>query len=397
MATTAWKLTHTMALFCLLLELIGNSPAKHTSKKPNPRTIFGTMPEIPRRKRRLKSPPPMRHNLPMRILLPIASAYLLACTIQAAPCITADSKCTEWVTFSGGSSRSLLYRTYALEQPNPQITRAFIMIHGAVRDADNYFRTALAAAFLGGALDDTVVISPRFASNDGRACHDTLAPNEVSWSCAGDSWRSGGAATSDSRVTSYDFTDEILRKLARKANFPNLKSIVVAGHSAGGQYVTRYEMASQVHDTLGIPIAYIVANPSSYAYLDAARPTSDGSDFRPFPDARNCTTYDRWPYGLQNRSGYTSKLSDDLLKKQLAARPVTYLLGEIDILPLGGFDSSCPAMAQGPTRLARGQAYVKYVNQKFGAQHKMTVVPLCGHNARCMFTAEVTLPLIFPK
>ena len=219
----------------------------------------------------------------------------------------------------------------------------------------------------------------------------------MSWSCAGDSWRSGGAATSDSRLTSYDFADEILRKLARKESFPNLKSIVVAGHSAGGQYVTRYEMANQVHDTLGIPITYIVANPSSYAYLDPTRPNSDGSDFRPFPDARNCTTYDRWPYGLQNRSGYASKLSDDQLKKQLASRPVTYLLGEIDILPLGGFDSSCPAMAQGPSRLARGQAYAKYVNQKFAAQHKVTVVPLCGHNARCMFTAEVTLPLIFPN
>ena len=29
------------------------------------------------------------------------------------------------------------------------------MIHGTNRDADNYFRTALAAAFLGGALDNT--------------------------------------------------------------------------------------------------------------------------------------------------------------------------------------------------------------------------------------------------
>jgi hypothetical protein len=333
----------------------------------------------------------------MRTVPSSALLYLLTLPAQAAPCITADASCTEWITFTGGPSRSLLYRTYALDGKNPQITRAFVMIHGAGRDADNYFRTAVAAAFLGGALDNTIVISPRFASSDGRGCRDTLAQNEVSWSCSGDSWRSGGIATNNDRLTSYDFADEILRKLGHRENFPNLKHIVVAGHSAGGQYVTRYEMANQLHDTLGIPISYVVANPSSYAYLDALRPTPDASDFRPFPDARNCTTYDRWPYGLQNRTGYTSKLNDDQLKKQLAVRPVTYLLGEIDILPLGGFDSSCPAMAQGPTRLARGQAYAKYVNQKFGAQHKVTVVPLCGHNARCMFTAEVTLPLIFPQ
>jgi pimeloyl-ACP methyl ester carboxylesterase len=270
------------------------------------------------------------------------------------------------------------------------------MVHGAGRDAHNYFRTAVAAGFLAGALDDTIIIAPRFASNDG-SCRDALAPDEVSWSCSGDSWRSGATAVSDKSLTSYDFADEVLRKLARKDVFPNLKGIVVAGHSAGGQFVTRYEMANQVHDSLGIPVTYVVSNPSSYAYLDAARPDGGGKEFRPYRDGRNCTTYDRWPYGLQNRTGYTARLSDDQLKKQLAVRPVTYLLGELDILPLGGFDSSCPAMAQGATRLARGQAFAAYVNQKYGAQHKATVVSLCGHNARCMFTAEPALPILFPK
>jgi hypothetical protein len=54
-------------------------------------------------------------------------------------------------------------------------------------------------------------------------------------------------------------------------------------------------------------------------------------------------------------------------------------------------------MAQGPTRLARGLAYARYVSEKFGAQHRMLVVPACGHNARCMFTADPVLPLLFPK
>lgn len=329
----------------------------------------------------------------MKIIL----ALLVCAAASAAPCTTATPDCTEWIGLGGGPSRSLVYRTYPMDTKNDKITRALIMIHGAGRDAHNYFRHAVAAGFLDGALDDTIIISPRFASNDGRGCRDTLAANEVSWSCSGDSWRSGGVATSNDRLTSYDLCDEILRKLARKDVFPNLQAIVVAGHSAGGQYVTRYEMANQVHDTLGIPITYVVANPSSYAYLDPSRPLPDGPDFRPFRDARNCTTYDQWPYGLQNRTGYAAKLTDDQLKKQLAARPVTYLLGEIDILPLGGFDSSCPAMAQGPTRLARGQAFAKYVSQKVDARHKVVVVPLCGHNGRCMFTSDPALPILFPK
>jgi hypothetical protein len=332
----------------------------------------------------------------MRTFLLFTTLLIFVPAYAAEPCTKATSDCTEWINL-GGSAQALIYRTYPVDKKNDRVTRALIVVHGQGRDADNYFRTALAATFLAGAFDDTLVIAPRFASNNGTGCRDTLAPNEVNWSCSGDSWRSGGISISNKDLTSYDFMDEILRKLARKDVFPNLKAIVVSGHSAGGQYVTRYEMANQVHDKLGVPISYVVANPSSYAYLDPERPSGTNNEQRAFGDARNCTTYDSWPYGLKNRTGYTAKLSDDLLKQQLAARPVTYLLGEIDILPLGGFDSSCPAMAQGPTRLARGQAFGAYVAAKYKAQHKVVVVPLCGHNARCMFTAEVALPILFPK
>jgi len=328
------------------------------------------------------------------LLLVFLAAFFPVC--GAEPCATATPGCTEWINLDD-QARALVYRTYSLEKKNSKITRALIVIHGAGRDADNYFRTALAATFLAGAFEDTIVISPRFAANNGRGCNDKLGPNEINWSCSGDSWRSGGLATGSSKLTSYDFMDEILRRLARKDAFPNLKVIVISGHSAGGQYVTRYQMANKVHDTLGIPISYVVSNPSSYAYLDPERPAGNNNELRPFGDARNCTTYDNWPYGLKSRSGYTTNISDDQLKQQLAARGTTYLLGELDILPLGGFDSSCPAMAQGPTRLARGQAFVNYVNQKYKAQHKVLVIPLCGHNARCMFTAELALPILFPK
>lgn len=81
----------------------------------------------------------------------------------------------------------------------------------------------------------------------------------------------------------------------------------------------------------------------------------------------------------------------------MAARPAVYLLGDIDILPIGGFDSSCPAMAQGPSRRARGEAFFNYANQKLGAKHVKVMVPLCGHNARCMFTSDPALAILFPK
>jgi pimeloyl-ACP methyl ester carboxylesterase len=333
----------------------------------------------------------------------------------ASACTTATEGCTEWITLGGGAARSMIYRTRSLDARNENVRRALIMVHGTNRNADHYFSTAVSAAFLAGALDDSVVISPRIASAAG-SCRDTLAPNEVSWSCTGDSWRSGGSAASHPDLTSFDFVDYILKKLANKNVFPNLRAIVVAGHSAGGQFVARYQMSNRVHDTLGLAVTYVVANPSSYAWPDATRPQpiDDGAPDRargawenekvhtnfsygPF-DASACANFDRWPAGLEDRSGgYTAKLSDAQLRQQLVSRPTTFLLGQVDTLPLGGFDSSCPAMAQGATRRARGEAYVKYVNDRLGAKHAIQIVSECGHNDRCVYTTDTVLPIIFPK
>jgi hypothetical protein len=329
------------------------------------------------------------------------------------PCTAATGACERWVAL-GGEARAMAYATYPLDRPNPSIRRALIMVHGTLRNADHYFTTATGAAFLAKALGDTVVIAPAFHSA-GKGCDDRLQPHEVSWSCSGDSWRSGGAALSDPALTSFEFVDAILKRLADKKTFPHLKAIVVAGHSAGGQFVHRYELANRVHETLGVPVSYVVANPSSYAWPDATRAVAEGdaapaaaakgwdsetphTDFRfgPF-DAVKAPGYNKWPYGLADRTGgYTAGISDDQLRRQLAARPTTYLLSQVDVLPLGGFDAGANAMAQGPTRRARGEAFVKYIAERLGAHPSVLIVPECGHNDRCVYTTDEVLKVIFP-
>jgi pimeloyl-ACP methyl ester carboxylesterase len=351
------------------------------------------------------------------VLIPGAAAVSPAAQTPSAPaaCTASTAACTEWVALGDAGARSLIYRTYSLDRRNDRIRRALIMVHGTNRNPDHYFGTATAAAFLAGALEDAVVIAPRVASADGR-CRDTLAANEVSWSCGGDSWRSGGIAASHKDLSSFDFMDAILKKLANKRMFPNLAAIVVAGHSAGGQFVARYEMANKVHDTLRVPVSYVVANPSSYAWPDVTRPqpVDDAApanavlgwkeekahtnfSYGPF-DATGCPRFNKWPAGLEDRTaGYTKEMSDEQLKKQLVSRQTTYLLSQVDTLPLGGFDSSCTAMAQGATRRARGEAYAKFVNERLGAKHAVTIVSECGHNDRCVYTTTEVLPVIFPK
>lgn len=93
-------------------------------------------------------------------------------------------------------------------------------------------------------------------------------------------------------------------------------------------------------------------------------PENPPPPFGRFNDASSCTAYDDRPYGMKGRSGYSARLSDDQMKKQAPTRAVTYLRGGLDILPLFGFDGSCSAMAQGPTRLARGLAYHRHANER---------------------------------
>ncbi|HSQ29892.1 MAG TPA: alpha/beta hydrolase [Gemmatimonadaceae bacterium] len=334
-------------------------------------------------------------------------------TRKTAPCTTAVTACERWILWNGGPARSMVYASYPLDVRNPTITRALVMVHGAGRNADHYFETSMAAAFLAGALENTIVIAPHFIG--GR---DTAKANEVMWPEGANSWRSGGASPTNSTISAFDFMDEIVRKLANKKTFPNLARIVIAGHSAGGQFATRYEMTNKVHDTPGVSISYVVANPSSYAWPAAVRPLPAGdadpatadkealgpngtkvnANFTYGPaDTVKAPNYNRWPAGLENISGYAAGMSADQLKKQLVIRPTTYLLGQVDVLPLGGFDSSPNAMAQGPTRRARGEAFFKYVNDSLGAKHSAIIVPECGHNDRCIFTTDVVFPAIFPK
>ncbi|MEO5818499.1 MAG: alpha/beta hydrolase [Gemmatimonadaceae bacterium] len=358
----------------------------------------------------------------MRTSVLSAAAALLATTLVSsgapsaaavAPCTTPAKACERWITFGSGPARSLVYGTYALDVPNATATRALIMVHGASRNADHYFATATAAGFLAGALDNTIILAPRLIASP-----DKPEANEVVWPNGANSWRSGGMSPSNPTLSSFDFIDEIVRKLANKKNFPNLKKIVVAGHSAGGQVATRYAMTSKVHGTPGVSISYVVANPSSYAWPTAVRPLPTGDadpangdkaalgddgekvhtnfTFGAF-DASKAPNFNKWPAGIDSPTGYSAGMSTDQMKKQLAERPTTYLLGQVDVLPLGGFDSSPNAMAQGPTRRARGEAFYKYVTDSLHAKANAIIVPECGHNDRCIFTTDIVFPAIFPK
>ena len=97
----------------------------------------------------------------------------------------------------------------------------------------------------------------------------------------------GGDETTTS-ISSYGAMDVLLETLCNKDNYPNLERIIVAGHSAGGQFVHRWGLSSDswcfgdnnnngdtvssADDDNDLPsIRVVAANPRSYAYLDKRR------------------------------------------------------------------------------------------------------------------------------
>jgi pimeloyl-ACP methyl ester carboxylesterase len=284
-----------------------------------------------------------------------------------------------------------LYVSADWSHPLPQITRAVLVLHGVLRNADVYFRSAKTAqAAAGDAGKTTIMIAPQFlAAIDVDAFH--LPADTLRWTLTG--WEGGDAAVGPAPVSSFEALDAILAKLADRRLFPNLKQVVVAGHSGGGQVVQRYAIATKGEAVLtreGVGISYVVANPSSYAYFSAERPEAS--------IAAGCAGYNDWKFGMAKRPPYLADPTPAALEQAYVARRVIYLLGTLDVDPNHpALDKSCMAEAEGPYRYIRGHAYVAAMQarDKGTPNHSVWDVPDVGHNGDKMLTSPCGLKALF--
>ena len=284
-----------------------------------------------------------------------------------------------------------LYVSGDWSKPAPGISRAVIVLHGRLRNADVYYgsaRTAQAAAGAAGAA--TLMIVPQFLADIDVEAHQ-LPPDTLRWTLEG--WEGGDDATGPKPASSFEALDAILARLADRTLFPNLKDIVVAGHSGGGQVVQRYAIAGRGEAPLKaahIAVRYVVANPSSYAYF---------SDQRPQPEvAAACPRYNDWKYGMGGRPDYLAKPTPAELETAYVARQVIYLLGTKDTNPNHpALDRSCMAEAQGPYRYARGHSYAATMAARDGGtpNHHLFDVEGVGHDGDKMLTSACGLKALF--
>lgn len=301
----------------------------------------------------------------------------------AASCTNPDGSCTEWLEMEPGQS-VLVHRTHALNAPAPELVRAVLVVHGTNTDADNYFSRMIRAADEEGVTAETLIAAPLFRNKDsGR-------DGELYWlngSSSGHSWKQGDPSrTSGTDVSSFEVMDKLVSVVSDRERFPNLRVVVIAGHSAGAQYVQRYAAGTRVPETYPDQhIAFVVANPSSFLYLDTRRPVK-GSVVN-FAVPQTSCSYNRYKYGLESRNAYMSSVNAEGIREQYRSHVVTYLAGEDDTdVDDPNLDTSCAANWQGAHRLERAIAYSNYMERFYPApNHRLVRVPGVGHSSTRMF------------
>lgn len=305
-------------------------------------------------------------------------------------CTSADGRtCEGRITLQSGW-KIPYYRNYTLTD-DAKISHAVIVVHGTGRNAQSYFGGMLEAASEVRGGTDTLILAPNFQAPD-----DDPDRAEARWD--DDGWKIGDNALRPEALSSFAVMDQILTKLADKNTFPNLTRITLAGHSAGGQYVQRYAALGRAPATLtGVEVDYVVANPSSYLYLNRYRPDPTDPTGRHFtvPAPTPCK-YNNYKYGLDNRNQYGAQLSTEAIITQYIGRRVTYLLGGEDRQDNHSLDTGCEARMQGSSRYERGVSYYNYIQVYFPTStHHLVVVPGVGHDHNAMFTSPQGVSVIF--
>lgn len=238
--------------------------------------------------------------------------YAEACTHADPGTGEGDATCRGRITLGGGQ-KIYYYRSHPLGDANPQIRRAVIVVHGSGRTAWSYFNRIVTPAERNGVINNTIILAPHFMNQgDNHEAADTW------WTQAG--WVRGDKSVTLPRISSYAVVDEMIEKLTLSGDFPALHEIVVAGHSAGGQFTQRYAAGSL---TVGPDMRYVVANPSSYMYLDQNRLVGGVWQVPGVP-----CPYNVYKFGPVSRNAYMLQVgSRDDLRQQFIQREVIYLIG----------------------------------------------------------------------
>ena len=364
----------------------------------------------------------------------------------------------------------------SLDVIDDKIKTAIVTIHGSSRNSSNYLCFMMRAVkdYVASLTykarsfhlknnvdsdpvseDEYIVIAPWFlAPQDGTPRSSSSLPF-LRWDDEkpiAHTFRYGAESLEidGSTVSSFAAMDILLEALCSKKSFPNLNKVVVAGHSAGGQFVHRYGISSSswcldTNEKDSHPrVKLVAANPRSYAYLDQRRyfPTNTvGEDMVYDPlfvlddhdgdvqvlelrglnsrELDDCPEYNSYEWGLDYNADLPAPyimsnldpfddVNDEIFCRY-AVRDVVYLSGERDVEKLG--NQICHEDGyQGPTRRQRSERFYSSLQvigkeagycgrdddgSDGGKIHERVVVKNVGHDHALIYVMEEGQRVLF--
>ncbi|KAK0193156.1 hypothetical protein F5146DRAFT_979762 [Armillaria mellea] len=298
-----------------------------------------------------------------------------------------------WVVNQDVGAKVPLYQTSGLN--NSEVARAIIILPGRNRDCWYYWNVINNALYNATYHDSSIrrenisVMAPCFFTQldmqAGAAVEDVLL-----WGIT--TWIDGKENILPSSVTnfgSFDVLDALVAYYMDTGTFPNLNTLVVGGHSAGGQMAQRYaalRKSTENDDRLH----FWIANPGSLCWLTDARPIPNSS----------CSDADQYKYGLAgNFPAYatsdTNKLGRDGIVSRYNGRNINYAWGTADN---GPGDISCEAFTQGHTHLERGKNFVAMLQSLTGGIPALSTVDWIegvSHSNEGMTSSEAGIDKLF--
>ncbi len=225
--------------------------------------------------------------------------------------------------------------SHNLSVKNDSITRVIYSIHSSSYSAKSYFNRATALVDkVPAQKNKTLIIAPHILD---KSCLDKPEDkNILYWGIPAFRGTSRGFFK-DKRITvsAFEVTDMILEDVATGGNFPNLKTIIILGHSAGGQMVNRYAASgifeTKIANPMGIEVRYIVMAPSSYVYFNNERVVR--GTLKKFAIPENAPEgFNNWGYGLERMYVYHKKykVTPEFVIDQYPSKKILYLVGSKD-------------------------------------------------------------------
>ena len=260
-------------------------------------------------------------------------------------------------------------------------------------------------------------------------------------------WSVGAESSTDGHdkaVSSFEVMDQLVKGLTDHAIYPKMERVMMLGHGEGGSFVHRYALFTKVDQEIpsSATLSFHVANPSVLTYIDNNRPEqvklhkqnadrncdynnndtiahyqwpqrelNPASDKDDYFGRDGCSvSANKYPYGLAgvlpkyvtNTWGKNNILGN--IRKAYKKKEVVMYSGQADVcnralhealqcsptdcvIPDMFLETTCPAMHQGPNRMARVLSYFQSANST-GPSHRLVRVDGVGHSACYMFQSR---------